>query len=71
MQIDGKDIGQRAFTTSLPAGIVALFPLDVDTLAEARKGQELKVIAKTNSGQSFTFGVSLVGFSASLAKVLQ
>ena len=71
LQIDGKDVGSKPFTTSVPAGIVSLFPLDEDVLAEARKGKDLKVEARTRAGQSFSFSVSLIGFAAGLAKLQQ
>ncbi len=71
LQIDGKDVGKKPFTTSVPSGIVSLFPLDEDVLVEGRKGQEFKVVAKTRNGQNFSFSVSLAGFAAGLAKLQQ
>lgn len=69
--IDDKDAGRKQFTTSVPAGIVALFALDESTLDAARAGEKLKIAAKLRTGQDFSIIISLAGFSAALDKLLQ
>jgi invasion protein IalB len=69
--VDDIVAGQRAFTTSVPSGIVALFVLDEALLAAARSGTRMKVSAKTRTGQDFSFTISLGGFSAALDKLLR
>lgn len=69
--IDDVVVGQRAFTTSVQSGIVALFVLDEAMLTAARSGALMKVAAKTRTGQDFSFTISLAGFSTALEKLLQ
>jgi invasion protein IalB len=71
LEIDGKGLGKRAFTTSVPAGIVSLSFLDENTIAALREGQKLRVSAKTRIGQDFIFAVSLDGFAAGLGEVIR
>jgi invasion protein IalB len=71
LSVDDKDAGARQFTTSISAGIVALFALDDELLDATRKGQSLKVSAKTRADQDFSFAISLAGFAATMDKLLQ
>ena len=69
LSIDDKDAGTKPFTTSLPAGIVALFTLDDSILPIIRKGQVLKFTTKTRASQDLSFSLSLNGFAPSLDKM--
>jgi invasion protein IalB len=71
LQVDGKDIGKRSFTTSVSAGIVSLFLLDEATLAEFSRGKKLRVFAKTRTGKDFIFAVSLDGFATGMSEVIR
>lgn len=71
LQVDGKDMGTQAFTTSVASGIVSLFLLEDATLAEIGKGRKLRVAAKTRTGRDFIFAVSLEGLSAGLRDVIR
>ncbi len=71
VSIDGQDAGAKAFTTSVPAGIVALFAFEDAALEAARNGKDLKFAAKSITSQDFSFSFSLAGFSAALAKLRQ
>ena len=68
LEIDGEDMGKQAFTTTVQAGAVALFPVSQQLLANARKGKDFKVLSRTISGRNISFSVSLVGFAASLRR---
>jgi invasion protein IalB len=69
LSIDEKDAGAKPFTTSISSGIVALFILDDEILNATRKGQSLKISAKTRAGQDFSFAISLAGFAATMDKL--
>lgn len=69
VSVDGREVAKAPYITSLPAGIVGLLDLTPDIEEALRLGNTMTVTGTQNSGQSFVFKMSLVGFSASIEKV--
>lgn len=71
LRIDGKDMGRKPFTTSVAAGIVALFTVEEAMLAELRKGQKLSALTKLRTGEDFSFAITLAGIEEGMGEVLR
>ncbi|MEO8529694.1 MAG: invasion associated locus B family protein [Deltaproteobacteria bacterium] len=69
LSVDGNMVARPAFRTSLPAGVTALVPLTPELIAALGTGEALTITATQNNAATFTFQMTLTGFSASLAKL--
>ncbi|WP_425375930.1 invasion associated locus B family protein [Rhizobium jaguaris] len=58
------------FRTCLPAGCIALFPIDSPTLTKLRMSSRLNLKVTNDSDKELSFQVSLRGFSAALDRVV-
>ncbi|MEF0943928.1 invasion associated locus B family protein [Rhizobium sp. BR 362] len=58
------------FRTCLPAGCIALLPIDSPTLAKLRVGSRLNLKVITDADKELSFQVSLHGFSAAFDRVV-
>lgn len=66
---DHPRMGALAFRTCLPAGCLAVFPINPQSLKRMRKGTALKLGITTVGNKKLTFSVSLRGFTAAFERL--
>ncbi|MGL4289165.1 MAG: invasion associated locus B family protein [Phreatobacter sp.] len=73
LKIDEQDLGQGVrFSTCLPSGCLAPISLPTVATEALKKGTRLIVSATSlSSGEAATFNVSLNGFAAAIARIVQ
>jgi invasion protein IalB len=69
--VDGAEVARPTFRTSLPGGAIAVTDITPDLEDALRSGAVLQIAGTQNNGNALRLEMSLLGFSASVDKLLQ